>query len=295
MKVEKPSRKAVATTPEVGKKITVDVARLRDTCKLMIGTPMYGGNATEAYFRSCIKLNTFFSKHGINLAFCTVANESLVMRARNVIVNNFLNSDYTHLMFIDADIGFEAESVIKLLSYDKDVAGGAYPKKGLNWEAIAKAAKSGVSPDQLVHYGSQYAMNFKFEDPKAKTIRLVDGLTKVHDLATGFLMIKRGVFEKMIESYPELEYKNDLDLGKETRKFNRWFALFDTDIERDEEGNFGVFNSEDYFFCRQWQRIGGDIWLDPFISLDHYGHFRFSGRPEYILGTPTKENSEPTK
>jgi len=264
--------------------LTVNIEHLRNNVKLMIGTPMYGGQATEAYFRSCLKLNTFFSRHGINLAWCTIANESLVQRARNVICNSFLSSDYTHLMFIDADIGFEVESVLKLLLADKSVCGGSYPKKGLNWTAIAKAAKDGVEPNQLPFYGAQYAMNFLFEDPVKKTIKLSNGMAKVHDLATGFMLIKRHVFEDMMTHYPELEYKNDLDLGK--REFNRWFAFFDCGVERNEDGSFGVYNSEDYRFCRQWQKMGGDIWLDPFIKLDHFGHFRFSGNPETILGLP---------
>lgn len=264
--------------------VRVDVDKLRSEVKLMIGTPMYGGANTEAYFRSCLKLNTWFSKYNIPLAWCTVANESLVPRSRNVIVSSFLNSDYTHLMFIDADIGFEPESVIKLLLADKDVCGGAYPKKGLNWKAIAEAAKNGVPPEQLPYHGAQYAMNFKFEDPVKKTIKLSNGMTQVRDLATGFMMIKRHVFYDMIEEYPEIEYKNDLDLGK--REYDRWFAFFDTDIEKNEDGSFGPYNSEDYFFCRQWQRMGGEIWLDPFIKLDHFGHFRFAGNPEAILGKP---------
>lgn len=250
----------------------------------MIGTPAYGGNMSEAYFRSCLQLNTFFSRHGINLAWCTIANESLIPRGRNVVVSRFLNSDYTHLMFIDADIGFQVESVLKLLLADKSICGGAYPKKGLNWNAIAKAAKDGVSPDQLALYGAQYAINFKFEDDVKKTIKLSNGMCQVHDLATGFMLIKRHVFTDMIEHYPEMEYKNDLDLGKQ--EFDRYFAFFDCDIERKEDGSFGVYNSEDYYFCRQWQRMGGEVWCDPFIKLDHFGSFRFAGNPEVILGMP---------
>lgn len=270
------------------KQLTVNIEYLRNNVKLMIATPMYGGAASEAYFRSCLKLNTFFSRHGINLAWSTIANESLIPRGRNVCCNLFLNSDYTHLMFIDADIGFEVESVLKLLLADKSVCGGAYPKKGLNWNAIAKAAKDGVPPDQLALYGAQYAINFKFEDPVKKTIKLSNGMCQVHDLATGFMLIKRHVFTDMIEHYPEMEYKNDLDIGK--REFDRYFAFFDCDIERKEDGSFGVYNSEDYYFCRQWQRMGGEVWCDPFIKLDHFGSFRFAGNPEVILGMP-----EPTK
>ena len=271
-----------------GKK-TIDINHLRNNVKLMIGTPMYGGNSTESYQRSSLALTGACAKHGIELSWCTLANESLIPRGRNIIVNSFLNSDCTHLMFIDADIGYEWQSVIKLIMADKSIVGGAYPKKGLNWEAIAKAAKDGVPPEQLLYHGAKYAMNFKFVDPVAKTIRLEDGLTEVKDLATGFMMIKRHVFEDMIKHYPEFEYRNDLNLGK--RKFDRWFAFFDTAIEPTVNGRLGVYNSEDYYFCRRWQEMGGQIWLDPFIKLDHYGHFKFAGNPEAILGRPDSTNS----
>ena len=88
------------------KKVQIDLNKMRQS-KFFIATPCYGGALTEPYFRSTIKLMTFFNGHKVPLAFGTIANESLVTRARNVLLAYFLNSDYTHLMFVDADINFK--------------------------------------------------------------------------------------------------------------------------------------------------------------------------------------------
>ena len=149
------------------KQIQISIDKLREN-KFFIATPCYGGALTEPYFRSTIKLLTFFNSHKIPLAFGTIANESLVTRARNVLLAYFLNSDYTHLLFIDADIEFQVDDVIKLYAHDKDVVVGAYPKKGVNWNNIKEGIKlkesegKTVEGGQIGALGSDYAINFKF-------------------------------------------------------------------------------------------------------------------------------------
>ena len=116
---------------------SISVAELQKN-KIFIATPCYGGGLTEPYFKSILKLVFFCDKHQIPLQFGTIANESLVTRARNTLTAFFLNSDCTHLFFIDADIEFKVEDVIRLIAADKDVAVGAYPKKGINWGAVKR-------------------------------------------------------------------------------------------------------------------------------------------------------------
>jgi len=272
------------------KRIELDTNIMRDKCKLFVATPMYGGNCAEPYFRSCIQLITFFNKHQLNLAFGTIANESLVTRARNVLVNYFLSSNYTHLLFIDGDIEFNVEDVLKLYAHDKDVVVGAYPKKGLNWNNIknniASSPATQYQPHELAAMGADYAINFKFVDRDARTVAVEDGLIKLHDAGTGFMMIKREVILKMMEYYPELKYNNDVAINNPNLGDN-FYALFDTMIDPKDRR----YLSEDYTFCRRWQDMGGDIHLDPSISLNHYGHFCFSGNPAAIIEFPGMDNT----
>lgn len=263
------------------RQVTLNLDEVRKS-KFFIATPCYGGALTEPYFRSVIKLMTFFNSHKIPLAFGTIANESLVTRARNVLLAYFLNSDYTHLMFVDADIEFKVEDLLKLYVHDKDVVVGAYPKKGVNWthikNSIALDPKKELSPQQVGALGSDYAINFKFKNKETKTVEVENGLIKLHDAGTGFMMIKREAILKMIEKHPELKYNNDVQMGNVDLKDN-FYALFDTMIDPVDKR----YLSEDYTFCRRWQAMGGDIYLDPSISLNHYGSFCFQGNPEMII------------
>jgi len=248
--------------------------------RLFIATPCYGGQLTEAYFRSTIRLLTFCNQHQIPVAFGTIANESLVTRARNVLVAYFLQSNFTRLMFIDADIEFQVEDVIKLIAHNKDVAVGAYPKKGVNWQRIRESVKrtdEEFDDRAIASFGSDYAINFKFLNRDSKQIAIENGLIRLHDGATGFMMIKREVIDKMIEAYPDLKYNNDLNTPPELNP--HFYAFFDTMIDPKDKR----YLSEDYTFSRRWQDIGGEIWLDPSISLNHYGSFNFQGNPGQII------------
>ena len=248
--------------------------------RIFIATPCYGGQLTEAYFRSTIRLLTFCNQHQIPIAFGTIANESLVTRARNVLVAYFLQSDFTRLMFIDADIEFQVEDVIKLIAHNKDVAEGAYPKKGVNWQRIRESVRqhdTAYDDKQIASFGSDYAINFKFINREQKQIAIENGLIRLHDGATGFMMIKREVIDKMIAAYPDLKYNNDLNTPPELNP--HFYAFFDTMIDPKDKR----YLSEDYTFSRRWQDIGGEIWLDPSISLNHYGSFNFQGNPSQII------------
>ena len=265
------------------KKIELKLDDIRKN-KFFVATPCYGGQLNEPYFRSVIKLMTFFNHHQIPLAFGTIANESLVTRARNVLLAYFLNSDYTHLLFIDADIEFQTEDVLKLYAHDKDVVVGAYPKKGVAWDKIKSNLADSSNKDkvftdrEIAAMGSDYAINFKFVNKELKQIAVENGLIKLHDAGTGFMMIRRDAILKMIKAYPEFKYNNDVNISDPNMK-DHFYAMFDTMIDPVDRR----YLSEDYTFCRRWQEIGGDIWLDPSISLNHYGHFCFQGNPSAII------------
>lgn len=257
---------------------TVKIADLQKS-KFFIATPCYGGNLTEPYFKSILKLVFFADKHQIPLQFGTIANESLVTRARNTLVAFFMQSDCTHLIFIDADIEFQVDDFVRLFAAAKDVAVGAYPKKGTNWEAIKLyiAANPNATAQETHQAGSDYAINFRFKDATSRAIEIEEGLIALKDAGTGFMMITRSCIERMMATHPELQYNNDLNVDKSIDKWS--FALFDTMIDPESRR----YLSEDYTFCRRWQKMGGDVWLDPFINLTHYGFTGFPGNPTIIF------------
>jgi hypothetical protein len=267
----------IESQSEVTKK-SIAVSDLQKS-KLFIATPCYGGALTEPYFKSILRLVFFFDKHNIPLQFGTIANESLVPRARNTLAAFFLRSDCTHLLFIDADIEFKVEDVVRLIAADKEIAVGAYPKKGINWDLVRRHVldnKDSPTSD-ISASGSEYAINFNFKNLEERSIEVQDGLVSLKDAGTGFMLIKRSVFDKMTKAYPELQYNNDINVDKDLDKFT--YALFDTIIEQSSKR----YLSEDYTFCRRWQELGGQVWLDPNISLNHYGTIPFAGNPTIIF------------
>lgn len=252
----------------------LDLDFLRDT-HVHYCTPCYGGQVTEPFFRSWSKTHMTYTKYKIPYSVTTSANESLISRARCHMVAYFMaNPKATHLMFIDADINFDCVDIMHMLQHDKDIIVGAYPKKDLDWATMEDALNDGpLNPGELKEIGSNYAMNMAWVDKEegGRRLDVQNGLIKLKDAATGFMLIKREVIMKMIDAYPDLYFNNDLNLDPE---FAKWTYLFFDCMHEKETKRY---LSEDYAFCRRWQALGGEVWLDPLIKLDHVGHFTFEG------------------
>ena len=257
-----------------GDKVTIDMDYLRNM-NIFFATPCYGGAVTDQYFLSMFRLSQVLMQHNIKFRITTLRNESLVTRARNILTAMFLeDKSSTHLMFIDADIEFDPDGVIRMLAMDKDIIAAAYPKKTINWSQVQRAAAQGK--EDLSTYGADYAINLKI-DKETRRVRTHMGAVEVLDASTGFFIVKREVIEKMVETHPELHYKNDSSIDK---KFNPYcYALWDTEIDPDDRR----YLSEDYAFCRRWQRMGGEIWVDPNTKLNHVGSFTFEGNLNNVL------------
>lgn len=236
--------------------------------KLFIGTPCYGGMLTVPYFHSILQFQNMAAQKDLFYNIHTLDKESLVTRARNRIVAKFLNmKEFTHLLFIDADIGFDAKTVFRLLESGKEVVSAVYPKKNINWEAVKNRAMK--NPSSLDQAGLEYPVTFRDHTH----ILAERGFAEVKDSPTGFMMIKRVVFEKMIEAYPELEYKNYKLEKNGIEQTETQYAFFECMIDPSDRR----YLSEDYTFCRRWQNLGGKIFADLESPLAHYGSYAFKG------------------
>lgn len=251
--------------------IEISLEELRKR-KLFVATPMYGGQCFGMYTKSILDLQAICIQHGIEVKFSFIFNESLITRARNYLVDEFLRSGFTHLLFLDADIHFDPRDVIALLAMDKDVVGAPYPKKSIKWNSVREALKRNpnIEPAELEKVTGDYVFN-----PVPGTERFsVNEPVEVLEIGTGFMMVKREVFDKFAVKYPEFRYKPD-HVGQANFDGTRYIhAYFDTVIDH---GKSDRYLSEDYMFCQWWRNMGGQIWLCPWMRTHHIGTYAFHG------------------
>jgi hypothetical protein len=256
-------------------KISVDDLKKN---KLFVATPMYGGMSHGLYVKSALDLQNVMTRYGVETKFSFLFNESLITRARNYLVDEFLRTDYTHMLFIDSDINYNAQDILALLALDKDVIGGPYPKKTINWGNVAETARK--HPDLPAHELESVVGEYVFNVVKGtKTFSVTEPL-EVMEIGTGFMLIKRHVFEKMRDAYPQIHYKPD-HVGQQHFDGSRYIhAFFDTVIDTKDSitgGGSDRYLSEDYMFCQMWRKIGGKIWLCPWMKTQHIGTYAFTG------------------
>ena len=249
---------------------------------LMVATPCFDGHITGIYTNSLLKLQREFFQRQIPITVRNILGDALVVRARQNLMAHFMeNQAATHLLFIDADIGFEPDQVFRLLDFGADVTAACYPLKNINWRKMAELAR--VNQPQLQSSSLDYVV--EFADPNH--IRLERGFARVKSAGTGFLMIRRSVIERMAARYPELAYSRDLVTNDDLLGSKWRFAMFNCMIDPQT----GVFLSEDYSFCRRWTDMGGEIWLDMQSALVHAGTTYFKGDMSTALRPPTPDPS----
>lgn len=313
--------------------INISVEELRKY-KLFIATPMYGAQCSGMYTRAMADLSAKMAKYGIGLQFYFLFNESLITRARNYCVDEFMRSDCTHLMFIDSDIGFKSDDVIAMLGLaaqnpdEYDVMCGPYPKKTISWEKIVQAVNSGVAdenPNTLENYVGDYVFN----PVKSKAIKISEP-AEVAEGGTGFMLVQKRVFEEYAKKYPQFTYKPD---HVRTEKFDgsrEIMAYFDALIDDKSQNLMNEINafydknpdaskddviaflsdkktgihtetysnrylSEDYMFCYNVRRMGRKVWMCPWIQLKHVGSYTFGGSLAHIASIGASATADPKK
>lgn len=247
-------------------------------------TPCYGGVCFVNYVYSLMMTIELFKLYNIkvNIEFCK--GDSLVTRARNNLVAKAMNDpEMTHILFIDNDITWEPFDVLKLLLHDKNIVGGIYPLKNYNWQKLTendgnnlkqwldkKNSVGGltrfIDDESMIQYNLlKYNLNYISSE-----VKIEKNLTEVKHLATGFMLLKRHVFDCMFKAYPSTKYVDDVHFLTEEEN-NHSYALFDCGVEE------GHYFSEDWMFCHRWKKLEGKIWVDISINLTHTGIEDYKG------------------
>lgn len=292
--------------------ISIGIEDLRKR-SLMLCTPMYGGMCAGMYTRSVADLSALCAQYGVRLQLYLLFNESLITRARAYCCDEFMRSQSSHMLFIDSDIGFNAQDVIAMLAMmsdesPHDVMAAPYPKKCIAWEKIKMAVDKGfadVNPNELDKFVGDYVFNAK---PGMNTFR-VDEPVEVLEAGTGFMMIRKKTLEVWRDAFPEYWYRPDHVRTEHFDGSREIMMYFQAEIDRTnyerlyrdamtralaastpeesmeimrtaldtKETRSKRYLSEDYFFSQKCQEIGMKIFLCPWIKTSHVGSFVFGG------------------
>ena len=234
---------------------------------LVVATPCFGGQVSVRYAASLLKLEKRVRAYnGFKLKVLFKDGDALITRARASLISQFLDdASATHLLFIDADIGFEPDQVLRLIECGADMCAAIYPIKRIDWDKVRKTVQT-AHPNPAAA-----ALKYVFEVDDPNAVIAHGGFAKVRYAGTGFLMIRRQALERMCAHYPQLRFQRDHSVDAATASANR-FALFECMIAED-----GTYLSEDFAFCRRWTDMGGEIWADLKSQLIHVGPVAFYG------------------
>lgn len=297
--------------------------------KLFIATPMYGGQCYGVFTRAIAETITLFNSRGLQVQFYTLLNESLVTRSRTYAADEFMRSDCTHMLFIDSDIGFNAQDVLIMLALmedDKyDILGAPYPKKCISWEKIKHAVDKGFAdknPGEL----ENFVGDFVFNPLPGMTSFSVSEPAEMQEIGTGFMMIKKQVFKDFAEAYPQYWFKPDHIRTEHFDGSREVMLYFQAEIDRPflekpyEDALKAIANggnaveiaknalkdgeeqatsyskrylSEDYNFCVLSRKIGKRVWLAPFMRLTHTGTYIFGGSLGHLASLGVSATADP--
>ena len=242
--------------------------------KIMVCTPCHS-EVSMHYTQAVLMFQQQCMKNDILVSF-TLLKSSLVTQGRNLCVAEFLNHDhdYEYLLFIDSDIDFEYDTIMKMIEADKDIISCPYPMKTIDtnkmWRRATEKYETIKNKEDFLR--SSYMFPLKLKDKN--NIEVNKGILEVTHAPTGCMLIKRHVLEKLIDNHPELEiYQPTIINGKESKK-EKFFNLFDTLHEPDTKRYFG----EDFGFCQRWTDMGGKVYVYIMDYITHVGEHQYCGR-----------------
>lgn len=225
--------------------------------RILIATPFYQVSGFSPYITSLVRTILYLKNNtNIEVDFLELSGDSYVDRARNTIANKFMNSDKTHLIFIDSDMAWNLEGFLWLLTDDVDIVGAGYPCKN-NWDFFGCVLNCHEDGRPIVND---------------------NGLISAWGLPTGFMKIKKEVFLRMAEYYPDNYYMTHVPGSEEEEKHYNFFGKL-------TEGH--QHYGEDISFCRRWANMGGNLWVEPRVTISHYGINSWEGNyHDYLCKLP---------
>jgi hypothetical protein len=252
--------------------------------KILLGTPVHGGMVCLGYHETILRMLAFFGKEYPGIGFETRSIVSSVLPfARNILASMVLNdTSFSHLLFVDSDMGFSPALIAKMIAFQKPVVGCICPKKSFNYDWFHASAATYDNPmiARLLandYIGGQGAVIAETGPNGQRSARLVDGFVRVQYAGTGILLVHRDVFAAIKARFPELWVENP---GEKYRSFGLEGGVlqcFDS-----IQGADGLFPGEDIAFCRRWvEGCGGEIWASVDETIVHIGQENFVG--QYLL------------
>ena len=239
--------------------------------KLFVATPVHS-EVSIHYMQSVFKLQAKCHEKKIPIML-QLMKSSLVTQGRNLCVSEVLNSGYTHMLFIDSDILFDADSIFKMIEKDEEVLSIPYPMKVIQWDKVMNKWRDipSMNKDQASTSGNMYPVRIK---DKEDDITVTNGMIELSHSMTGCLLIKREALEKMMKAYPELTIKQETMIDGEKQLRKNFYNFFDTYYDTESK----LYLGEDFAFSRLWTKIGGKCMALITEYITHVGDYQFSGR-----------------
>tara|TARA_S200002703_G_scaffold159746_1_gene174495 strand:+ start:412 stop:1233 length:822 start_codon:yes stop_codon:yes gene_type:complete len=239
--------------------------------RLFVGTPVHS-NVSMHYTQTMLELQKECIKRNIKITF-QLMKSSLVTQGRNLCVSYFLNTDCTHMLFVDSDIAFDPECIFRLLELDKEIISIPYPMKTAQWDTLMMKIKGGFisEPEQCEHHMLQYPLLIKDDN---KDIKIHKGVIEATHCPTGCMMIKREVFDKLKKAYPNREIVQKTTIDGKYMDRPHFYNYFDTYYDPKTKRYLG----EDFAFCKLWSDIGGKLYCYIMSYITHVGDYQYKGR-----------------
>ena len=256
---------------------------------------MYGGMCAGMYTKSCADLSAICTQYGIPIQFYFLFNESLITRARNYCCDEFMRSSSQHMMFIDADIGFNPQDVIAMMALQANepekynIIGGPYPKKCISWEKIKLAVDKGMAdedPNALEKFVGDYVFNPKGNQQSIQ----ISEPCEVLEIGTGFMMIEKKAMQKFADTYPQYLYKPDHVRTEHFDGSREIMMYFQAEVDPASKR----YLSEDYWFCQKAQAADISTWFCPWMKLQHVGSYIFGGSLADLASVGAAATADPS-